>query len=103
MLTKTEICSRSWDTALTDQTVCFGRTVAAFELLAGKALECSELMGLFCRNLEDNAKCTADNEELACQVLERSFENLSDSIRITHVIQVLKSCFAGTNDRMLAI
>lgn len=77
MLTKTEICTRSWDIALTDQTVCFGRTVAAFELLAGKVLE---LMGLFCRNLEDSAESTADNEELACKVSEQSFENLSKTL-----------------------
>lgn len=37
---------------MTDQTVYFGRTVEQFELLAGKVLECSELMGLFCRNLK---------------------------------------------------
>lgn len=65
MLSKTEICTRSWDIALTDQTVCYGRTVAAFELIAGKALEYSELMVLFCRNLESNAESTANNEELA--------------------------------------
>lgn len=82
MLTKTEICTRSWDIALTDQTVCFGRTVAAFDLffLAGKDFECSELMGLFYRNLEDNAESRADNEEPACEVLERSFENLSKTL-----------------------
>lgn len=80
MLTKTEICTRSWDIALTDQTMCLGRTVAAFELLAGKILECSELIVLFCRNLEDSAESTADNEELACKVSERSFENLSKTL-----------------------
>lgn len=87
MLTKTEICTRSWDIALTDQTVCFGRTVEQFELLAGKVLECSELMGLFCRNL--GRQCWEHSRQWRAGL--RSFrakflKSLKDSIRVTHLI-----------------
>lgn len=55
----------------------FGKTVETFELLCGKTVESSELMGLFYRNLEDNARSNTDHEDLACEPSEGGLENLS--------------------------
>lgn len=54
----------------------------AFELWVGEVIGCSELIGLFSRNLKDNAESSAGNEGLACEASKGSSENLSkDFIR----------------------
>jgi hypothetical protein len=37
-------------------------------------------VGLFCRNLEENAGSNTDNEDLPCEVSEESLENLSKNL-----------------------
>lgn len=58
----------------------FGKTVDTFELSCGKAIESSELMSLFCRDLEDNAGSNANDEDPACEVSEGGLEKISQRI-----------------------
>lgn len=54
-----------------------------FELWAGKAIECSELSGLFCGSLQGkNIEKSEDVGGLACEVLEGSKDYLGHSCDI---------------------
>lgn len=70
----------------------FGKTVDTFELSCGKAIENSELMNLFCRDLEDNANNATQMMKTRLVKFQREVwkKSLKESIRANHVIFLTK-------------
>lgn len=70
---------------MTDLAMHFGEDRGTIGTLAGKAVECSELTGLFCRSLKNNVESNSDDGGLECEILEGSLKSLKDSIKAIYV------------------